>query len=96
MKFCPVTVNVNAAPPALTKFGLRERIAGTGFDGDDGWLPAELLDPPPQPPANSKDARDATISVAVMAFRFLPWARACLDEIRRTELNVVRLINLLG
>jgi hypothetical protein len=36
MKLYPVIVTVNAAPPALDEFGLREAMAGTALEGGGG------------------------------------------------------------
>jgi hypothetical protein len=44
MKFEPVTVTVNAGPPAIVLFGARELTDGAGFGGVD-----EPPEPPPQP-----------------------------------------------
>jgi len=41
MKLYPVIVTVSEFPPCVAEFGLREVIAGTGFDGGC---------PPPEPP----------------------------------------------
>lgn len=43
-------VTVTVFPPALAEFGLRETIAGTGFEGGGGGggvPPPELPEPPP-------------------------------------------------
>ena len=80
-KFCPVRVNVNAAPPALAELGLRATMAGTGFEGGGGWMPSELPDPPPQPARNCKKATHADFPVA-NGFRALP-----VSELRRTRIR---------
>ena len=56
-------LNVNAAPPAFAEFGLKETIAGTGFDGGGGRLTAEVPDPPPQPAESSQRTREANTRI---------------------------------
>ena len=61
-KFCPIRVNVKAAPPAEAELGLSETMAGTGFDCVV-WppvLPEFALPPPPQAVANSSKASETT------------------------------------
>jgi hypothetical protein len=48
MKLLPVTVSVNAAPPAVPELGERDAIEGSGlFTG--GGLPVFVEEPPPHP-----------------------------------------------
>jgi hypothetical protein len=66
-KFCPVIVSVNAAPPAVAEFGLRETMAGTGLEGGGG-LPPELPDPPPQPDKSETSRHASAILLLGSAF----------------------------
>jgi hypothetical protein len=67
MKFDPFTVNVNAAPPAVTEDGEMELIDGTGLGG------GELLPPPPPPhAASSSVTRTAGNDRIALKYRITP------------------------
>lgn len=85
----PVMVNVKAAPPAFTGFGLREIMVGTGLGGGGGGLP-ELPDPlPPQPEKNAPKTRHSRVSILLT----VPPGGNSLGPFRRIGLNVAPRIN---
>lgn len=57
MKFAPITVNVNAPPPAVAETGLNDTILGVGFDGGGGGFDPPLPAPEPPPPHEAKNVR---------------------------------------
>src|SRR5260370_39914989 len=80
MKLYPVIVIVKALPPSVAEPGLRETIAGTGFEGGGGGgapLP-EPPDPPPQPTENSKNTKEINARELRIAIAFkLPVRNIC-------------------
>ena len=64
MKFVPLTVNVNAAPPAVSELGLTLLMVGVGFVCVTVKLNALDAPPPPPPPA---EAGLNTVTCAVPA-----------------------------
>lgn len=82
-------VTVNAPPPAFAEFGLREMIAGTGFDGGGGGGgPPELPEPPPQPADNCRKARHVSTSNLRRVVVLVLSARPFLGLLRSTSLNM--------
>lgn len=55
-------VTVTMFPPALAEFGLRETIAGTGFEGGGGGVPPPELPEPPPPQLTIKNKKIRPIS----------------------------------
>ena len=103
----PLTVNVNAAPPAVAESGLRETIAGTGFWG--GGPTPELPDPPPQPVKKTRTKRDTNVTRrrklqkgAVLGIDFNHpklldnAAFYTIDRTHQSEKSPVRIINVVG
>ena len=81
MKFAPVTVNVNAAPPAVAETGLNDTMLGVGLGGGGGEFDPPLPAPEPPPPHEANNVRGTIQARGKNRFRWvlkgLQWGALC-------------------